>query len=102
MIQIIDKIKDSISECARKKTMFQMPSFDRTDLKVFKTELASTGSVLYHCEYKINFDNGDWILLDYVSKDKCRSFQINPDRSVVNVTCSNPTLNFTDGWDEGI
>ena len=39
---------------------------------------------------------------DYQSKDKCRTFQINPDRSYVDVKCSDSTMDFVDAWDENV
>lgn len=51
-------------------------------------------------EFKINFPDGEYIHIDYHSKDKCRTFQINPDRSVILVKCSLPELDFTCSWDE--
>ena len=96
----IEKIKEKIADCERKGDMFHMPSIDRKDVHITETELEPSGSALYHCEYKIEFSNGDWIHIDYASKDKCRTFQVNPDRSVIAVQCSDSSLDFSDGWDE--
>ena len=82
--------------------MFNMPSLDKADVKVTKANTGSHGSVLYSEEYKIEFDNGDWIHIEYESKDKMRTFQVNPDRSVIGVTCSDPSLVFSDAWDESL
>ncbi len=100
MKQIIEQIKEVIKGYEAKGEMFHMPNIERFDVKVKKTDLKPTGSALFQCEYQIDFDNGDWIHIDYVSKDKCRTFQVNPDRSVITVTCSDSSLNFSDGWDE--
>ena len=100
MKQVIEKIKEAIKEYEAKGDMFRMPTIDRKDVTIKETELEPSGSTLFKCEYQITFDNGDWIKIIYESKDKDRTFQINPDRSVVTVTCSDPSLNFTDGWDE--
>ena len=100
MKQVIEQIKAAIAECEAKGKMFNLPSLNRTDVKVNRIDTGSHGSVLTSDEYNIVFDNGDWIKIIYESKDKDRTFQINPDRSVVTVTCSDPSLNFTDGWDE--
>lgn len=102
MKQIIEQIKEAIKEYEAKGDMFHIPNIERPDVNVKKTELEPAGSALFQCEYQIDFDNGDWIHIDYASKDKCRTFQVNPDRSVITVTCSNSTLNFSDGWDERI
>ncbi len=100
MKQVIEQIKEAIKGYAAKGDMFHMPIIDRKDVTVKETELEQSGSALFQCEYKIDFDNGDWIRIDYASKDKCRTFQVNPDRSVVNVICSDKSLNFCDAWDE--
>ena len=100
MKEVIEKIKDKIADCERKGAMFHMPDFNRMDVQITEKEIEPTGSVLYHCEYKIEFSNGDWIHIDYASKDKCRTFQVNPDRSVIAVRCSDSSLDFSDGWDE--
>lgn len=102
MKQIIEQIKEAIKEFEAKGDMFRMPTIDRKDVTVKETELEPSGAALYQCEYQITFDNGDWIHIDYASKDKCRTFQVNPDRSVITVTCSDSTLNFSDGWDERV
>ena len=100
MKEVIEKIKEKIADCERKGDMFHMPSIDRKDVHITETELEPSGSALYRCEYKIEFSNGDWIHIDYASKDKCRTFQVNPDRSVIAVQCSDSSLDFSDGWDE--
>ena len=102
MKQIIDLIKNKIAECKAKGDMFHLTNIDREDVKVTVTEIKSQGSVLCGDEYHMVLANGDWIHIVYESKDKCRTFQMNPDRSVIPVTCSDPSLNFSDGWDEGI
>lgn len=100
MKQVIEQIKATIAKCKSEGKVFNLPLLDRADVKVDRKNTGSHGSVLTSDEYVIVFDNGDWINIIYESKDKDRTFQINPDRSIVTVTCSDPSLNFTDGWDE--
>lgn len=100
MKQVIELIKQKIAECEKNGDMFSMPSIDRSDVEVNKTELEPQGSSLYRKEYNVKFADGGWIHIEYASKDRCRSFQVRPDRSVIEVTCSDSTLNFSDGWDE--
>lgn len=102
MNQIIDLIKQTIARCERNGDMFIMPSIDRDDVRIKEIELAPSGSSLYHCEYQIDFDDGNWIQIDYASKDRMRTFQINPDRSEIEVKCSDPLLNFSKWWDERV
>ena len=102
MKQVIEQIKQAIAECQKNGDMFKMPSLNREDVKVSRTDTGSHGSVLYSEEFKIAFDNGDWIHIEYESKDKMRTFQVNPDRSVIRITSSEPSLNFSDAWDERV
>ncbi len=53
--------------------MFKMPSLDRSDVEVTNKDLGSHGSVIFSEEYGIKFDNGDWIHIEYESKDKDQS-----------------------------
>lgn len=100
MKQVLEQIKVAIAKCKAEGKIFNLPSLDRADVKVDRIDTGSHGSVLTSDEYNIVFDNGDWIKIIYESKDKERTFQSNPDRSVVTVICSDSSLNFTDGWDE--
>lgn len=102
MKQVIQLIKQAVAECEKKGDMFKMPSLNRADVKESRKDLGSHGSVLYSEEYRFDFENGDWIHILYESKDKMRTFQVNPDRSVITVTCSESSLNFSDAWDEGL
>lgn len=78
--------------------MFNMPSLDGA--KVEENDLPEEGADLLHREYDVNLENGESIHIDYHSKDKCRTFQVNPDRSVIKVECSDPSYDFSDAWDE--
>ena len=102
MKQVIELIKQAISECEKNGDMFKMPSLNRPDVEETRTDLGSHGSVLYSEEYRFDFENEDWIIIHYESKDKMRTFQVNPDRSVISVTCSDSSLNFSYAWDEGL
>lgn len=100
MNRVIAIIKKSVVECKKNGDMFNMPSLNRDDVKITEKELEPQGSYLYRYEYHVDFANGDWIHIEYASKDKSRPFQINPDRSVIEVTCSDASLSFSDAWDE--
>ena len=100
MKEVIELIKQAIAECEKNGDMFNMPSIERNDVEVIKTDLEPQGSSLYRKEYDIKISDGGWIHIDYASKDRCRSFQVRPDRSVIEVTCSDSSLNFSDAWDE--
>lgn len=100
MEQVIEILKQTVADCMQKGEMFRFPRLNRNDVNVTSKEVETHGSVIFSEEYKIEFDNGEWINIEYESKDKDRTFQINPDRSIIYVTCSNSSLNFTDAWDE--
>lgn len=98
MKEIIDAIRAKVEECKETADMFFMPHID--GVKVIERDLPNGGGTLYHKEYKIALDDGGTITIDYRSKDKCRTFQLNPDRSYIEVTCSDPQYDFKDSWDE--
>ncbi len=79
--------------------MFTFPTLDIEGVVVNHKSLEGDGATLYHDVYDIVLAD-DSIHIDYKSKDKCRSYQVRPDRSVIVVTCSDPKYNFSDAWDE--
>lgn len=91
-------IKEKILQCEQTGKMFDLPKIENAQVVI--NDLPNEGADLLHREYKIDIDNGESIYIDYHSKDKCRTFQINPDRSVILVKCSLPELDFTYSWDE--
>ena len=91
--------QESKIEEADKKIKDIQSQIDSTYKKIENTkveinDLPNEGADLLHREYKIILADGESIHIDYHSKDKCRVFQINPDRSVISVKCSQPELNF--------
>lgn len=96
--ETIKSIKEQISLCEQTGDMFDLPEI--TKAKVEVNDLPNEGADLFHREYKINLADGESIHIDYHSKDKCRSFQVNPNRSVISVKCSRPELDFGTSWDE--
>jgi hypothetical protein len=96
--EVMQIIKEQILQCERDGEMFDLPKIDNTKVEI--NDLPNEGTDLLHREYKIDFPNDEYIHIDYHSKDKCRTFQINPDRSVILVECSLPELDFTYSWDE--
>ena len=96
--EVIHIIKEQILQCKRNGEMFNLPEIENTKVEI--NDLPNKGADLLHQEYKIEFPDGEYIHIDYHSKDKCRTFQTNPDRSVISVKCSQPELNFEDAWDE--
>lgn len=100
MERIINIIKSRIAECKSSGNMFELPQMDFEGVTVTKESLKGDGATLYHDVYDIEMPNGEGIHIDYRSKDQCRSYQARPDRSKLEVKCSNPDYNFNDAWDE--
>lgn len=99
MQEAIDQLKNGIQQCKAKGEMFPMPRFDRKDVHVREIKMTPLGSLLYRTKYKINFDEGGWIQVEYTSKGKSHLFH-NKNSYAVKVTSSDPSLNFTEDWDE--
>lgn len=100
MEEIIKLIKDKISECKNEGEMFSLPYINIPGVTVVEEEGNTSGSVLVATHYRITLPDGNTIGINYQSKDKCRTFQVNPDRSYIQVTCSDSKFDFSDAWDE--
>ena len=99
MEDVIEKIKEKIAACKQTGDMFNLPSLSDS-VVVIKTDVGSHGATLYHDKYHLVLPNGETIDVDYQSKDKCKSFVVRPDRSYIEVKCSDSTFDFSDTWDE--
>lgn len=99
MEEVIEKIKEKIAACKQTGDMFNLPSLPDS-IVVMKTDVGSHGATLYHDEYHLVLPDGETIDVDYQSKDKCKSFVVRPDRSYIEVKCSDSTYDFSDTWDE--
>lgn len=98
MNEIIEIIREKIAECESKGTMFSLPTLDVADIE--KNDAPCSGAILCHTEYNIKLHDGGNIHIDYQSKDKCRTFQVNPDRSYIVMSCSDSSFNYSTAWDE--
>lgn len=94
----IEAIKARIEECKKNGTVFILPKLDGAE--IIEENPEPIGSELLHQDYFIKLADGCTINIMYQSKDKCRTFQIKPDVSIISVKCSDSNYNFTDGWDE--
>jgi hypothetical protein len=93
-------IRQGIEQCKSRGEMMGAPNFGGQDVTVKETQLNPLGLFRYRRNYRISFNNGDWILIEYCSKRSNLLALKSPHRSEVKVTCSDPSLNFTDSWDE--
>lgn len=96
--EAINAIKNKVAECKRTGEMFDLPQI--ANARVVENDLPNEEADLLHRQYEISLSDGESIHVDYHSKDKCRTFQINPDRSVISFRCSHPEFDFRDSWDE--
>ena len=100
MQEAVNQIKNGIEQCRAKGEFFPMPRFDRKDVHIKEIKLEPLASLLFRTKYRIDFDEGGWIQIEYTSKGKSRLFHTNKNSYAVKVTCSDPSLNFAEDWDE--
>ncbi|MDN3588066.1 hypothetical protein QWY86_15390 [Pedobacter aquatilis] len=90
MKDIFDQIVEHVKIVAEKQEGFSLPNFPN----VIKTEATNEnkGATLLDVDHLLELD-GDRINVNYVSKDRCRTFQIQPDSNEVNIslTCKDGT-----------
>ena len=96
----VTQIKEGIEQCKATGDMMPMPHFDSDGVSVKEIRLRPTEIVRYRRKYDVNFANGDWIRIEYCSKNSDPKAVTSRHRSEVKVTCSDPSQNFTDSWDE--
>lgn len=105
MKTLYDAILTRIEECEQKRRMFIMPNVDASQYKIQHTEIPSTGSVITSDEWTIS-KGSESLHIRYESKDKCRTFQVKPDRSVIVIKGqimygdTLKSINYSYGWDE--
>lgn len=101
MKEIFNKIVDHTEQCSNVKESFTLPSFP--DCNITESEYSSGGATLYGKSYEISNGKGK-IVVTYESKDKCRTFQVNPDLNIVTVNQYDFTgklvSNFSQSWED--
>lgn len=106
MESIFNKIIKQIVDCENEGRMFVLPSFTDASLVINHSEVEPTGSILTGDEWRMS-KGDEYLDIVYVSKDKCRTFQNNPDRSVITIKGRVykdeilTNVDYTNGWDEG-
>lgn len=96
--EIIRIIKNQVEACKTKREMFHLPIIE--GVCIHEMQLPVHGSILLHTQYILELSTDEMIKIDYMSKDKCRAFQVNPDESIISVETPYPYLDFNDYWDE--
>lgn len=99
MDDIIKLIKERIEECKRSGDMFTMPIIEGA--VVDECEGDGGGSIMAHTVFTVRMPDGRSVVVDYKSKDRSHSYHIEPDRSLIAITCSDHSHDFSDSWDEG-
>lgn len=83
MKEVFEDIVKKTNECEEKQDMFSLPHIE--NYEIFETENQSGGATLLSRTWVIG-DEKENIKVDYESKDKCRTFQVNPDRNIVKIS----------------
>ena len=89
-----------VVNCENNKDKFSLPIL--SDCQFTEKENPTIGSALCSKSYKISREN-DRIEILYESKDKCRTFQINPNRSSISMRLfinGQETKMYSNSWDE--
>ncbi len=102
MEEIYEKIINQVKHCAEKKEFFRMPLLK--DYEITEVDNPLRGSQLLNTTYSVRNEN-QIIEIQQQSKDMCRTFQIRPDRNIVNVSWKiNDSIEkeFSQTWDDAI
>lgn len=92
MKEIFDQIVLHVKELSGKQEGFYLPSYD--GVTVTETTNPNKGATLLDQDHILEM-NEDIINVNYVSKDRCRTFQIQPDSNEVTISlkCKDGTTN---------
>ena len=106
MNELIDQLKEKVDQCKEKGKFFNKPLFDDESIIVTEKENPSSESVILNYTYRIVNPGKGTIVIDAISKDKSRTFDVRPDVTTICVRCSGfedaSSYDFTDGWEEGL
>lgn len=99
MKAILELIQERVTTCAKNGEMFALPSEVKQCITCHE-EVKPTGSILAGDVWRIE-KGENWLEIEYCSKDKCRVFQVNPDRSYISIRGHIPQeVSYTNSWDE--
>jgi len=102
MEKVFNDIVDKTKKCEKNQEMFSLPHIE--DFKILIKDNETSGATLTSCTFNIG-DENEKITVDYETKDKCRTFQPNPDRNIVKILWQKDgkTINsFITAWDDKI
>lgn len=100
MKTVFDDIVKKTNECEEMQEMFTLPHIE--NFKIVDKENSTGGATLLSRTYIIGDENEN-ITVDYESKDKCRTFQVNPDRNIVKIVWEkdgNIIDSYNTAWDD--
>lgn len=99
MKAILELIKERIAICAKNGDMFDLP-LEVEQYVTHHEDIKSTNLILKGDLWRLE-KGGEWIEIEYCSKDKCRVFQVNPDRSYISIKgYVLQDISFSTSWDE--
>lgn len=99
MKAILELIKERIAICAKNGDMFDLP-LEVEQYVTHHEDIKSTSLILKEDLWRLE-KGGEWIEIEYCSKDKCRVFQVNPDRSYISIKgYVLQDISFSTSWDE--
>lgn len=98
LIDIIQLIQNDINRCKQIGELFSLSPIRGVEIEEIQNLVS--GKILLHTIYTIRITQEHWIKIDYKSKDRCEAFRFKPDESNIQITCSNPLLNFFETWEE--
>ncbi len=102
MKKVFEDIVDKTKKCEENQDMFSLPHID--NYKIVEIENKTGGATLLSRTYIIGNETEN-ITVDYESKDKCRTFQVNPDRNIVIISWKKEGEvidSFNTAWDDKI
>jgi len=82
MKKVFDDIIETIKNCEANCCMFNLPNIGNHEF--VKKEHEAKGSILFSISYIIGNETEN-INIDYESRDKCRTFQVEPDLNIISV-----------------
>lgn len=105
MKRILDKIIERIEEREKAREMFIMPIFNDDQLTVTHEDVEPAGSIITGDEWHLS-KGVEYLHVEFVSKDKSRTFQEKPDRTYVTIRGKIlqdnllKDIDYSNAWDE--
>jgi hypothetical protein len=102
MEKVFQDIVNETKKCGENQDMFRLPHIE--NYKIVENDNETNGATLLSRTYVVGNETEN-ITVNYESKDKCRTFQVNPDRNIVKITWRKDGKiidTFNTAWDDKI